>query len=124
MYNANDVLQAVKCASLLAVEQQKPLQLQFGTVETVSPLSVRIDQKMFLGAAQLIVTRAVTNYTAFVTVDDETELPDSGIPHKHPYKGLKTVTVHNGLTIGETVVLMRMQGGQQYLILDRVVMNT
>lgn len=39
--------------------------------------------------------------------------------HAHGYKGRKTFTVHNGLKVGEKVLLIRLQGGQKYLVLDR-----
>ncbi|GMQ62357.1 DUF2577 domain-containing protein [Vallitalea maricola] len=32
-----------------------------------------------------------------------------------------TVTVNNALHIGDKVVLLRAQGGQQYIVLDKVV---
>lgn len=40
--------------------------------------------------------------------------------HAHGYKGRKTFTVHNGLKVGEKVLLIRLQGGQKYLVLDRI----
>lgn len=41
--------------------------------------------------------------------------------HVHGYVGRKTFLVHNALVAGEEVLLMRMQGGQNYLVIDRVV---
>lgn len=40
--------------------------------------------------------------------------------HRHAYVGRKTFTVHNGLVAGEKVLLLRVQGGQQFIVLDRV----
>ena len=40
--------------------------------------------------------------------------------HKHDIKGRKRITIHNGLTLGERVVLLRKAGGQDYIVLDRV----
>ncbi len=45
---------------------------------------------------------------------------DINISHTHKYNGLKTYTVHNCLVVGDEVVLLRMQGGQKYIVLDRV----
>ena len=42
------------------------------------------------------------------------------LTHKHKYKGKKKFTVHNGLKVGESVVLLRMQKGQKFLVLDRL----
>ena len=43
------------------------------------------------------------------------------LSHSHSYSGRKTFTVHNGLKVGDEVVLMKQKGGQKYLVLDRVV---
>lgn len=40
--------------------------------------------------------------------------------HKHDIIGRKKIVVHNGLTVGETVLLLREQGGQNYIVLDRL----
>ena len=42
------------------------------------------------------------------------------LSHKHAYSGRKIFRVHNGLKKGETVVLLRIQGGQRYIVIDRV----
>ena len=39
--------------------------------------------------------------------------------HKHEYKGRKKITLHYGLKVGEDVVLLKVQGGQTYIVLDR-----
>lgn len=40
--------------------------------------------------------------------------------HRHKYKGKKKIMIHHGLKIGEQVMLLRVQGGQNYIIIDRV----
>lgn len=40
--------------------------------------------------------------------------------HAHEYTGTKKVLLHYGLKQGESVLLVRMQGGQKYLVLDRI----
>ena len=49
----------------------------------------------------------------------ETEL--KSLRHAHPIEGRKSMTVHNALQAGEYVLLIRMNGGQQYVVIDRVV---
>lgn len=39
--------------------------------------------------------------------------------HSHRYRGRKTVTLHWGLRVGEQVILLRCDGGQKYVVLDR-----
>lgn len=45
---------------------------------------------------------------------------DFDTTHKHDIKGRKKITVHNGLTVGEKVLLCRIQGGQKYVVIDRI----
>ena len=40
--------------------------------------------------------------------------------HKHGYKGKKKIMLHYGLKQGESVLLIKMQGGQKYIVLDRI----
>ena len=39
--------------------------------------------------------------------------------HKHRYQGRKKWRVHNALKVGEKVILLRCDGGQKYIVLDR-----
>lgn len=42
------------------------------------------------------------------------------LSHLHNIAGRKRMRVYNGLHKGEKVVLLRMRGGQKYLVLDRI----
>lgn len=42
------------------------------------------------------------------------------ITHNHNYKGKKTFLVHNRLAVGDEVILLRQQGGQKYIVIDRI----
>ena len=52
--------------------------------------------------------------TEYQTVEEASE------KHSHKYKGRKKIMLHHGLKVGEQVVLLRVQGGQNYIIIDRV----
>lgn len=88
-----------------AVEESKPVQIVYGNVISVSPLKISVDQKLILESEDLILTQNVLDYSVDMTVD--------GIRKKY--------TIHNAIRIGESVVLLSEQGGQKYLVLDRVV---
>lgn len=45
---------------------------------------------------------------------------DFDTTHKHDIKGRKKITLHYGLKVGESVMLVRLQGGQRYVVIDRV----
>jgi len=101
------MLGAIKRASTDAVNAAKPFALTYGVVTGVGPLTIRIDQKLELGPAQLLLTNAVREFGVNVTAEDA-------------YTERKKVMVHLGLAVGEKVLLFRCQGGQQYIVLDRV----
>lgn len=123
-----DVVEAAKIAAVKAVEASKPSGVYFGTVTSVSPLKINVEQKMTLESAQLILARNVTDHTVQMTIGNTqtyywTGTEENPIPvdvgHKHAI-GKGAVTVHNGLVNGDKVILLRVQGGQKYVVLDRV----
>jgi hypothetical protein len=72
------------------------------------------------------LTKAVTDHYVDMTVSHVTENRAGGSlaaafeSHNHDYKGRKKFLVHNGLKVGEEVILLRAQGGQRFIVLDRV----
>ncbi len=116
----------VKKAAVDAVEASKPFALNYGEVTSVSPLKVLVDQKFELIEAQLILTNHVRAHWVDMTVDHLTELRGGGSgdsayeSHDHQYLGRKQYLVHCGLILGEKVILLRTDGGQKFIILDRV----
>lgn len=50
----------------------------------------------------------------------ETSKIELELSHNHEYKGRKTFLVHNALTVGEKVLLIRAKGGQKFIIVDRL----
>ena len=126
MPDLDEFMKTVKRAALDAVKASKPAEICFGKVTSASPLKILVEQKLPLGKGQLILTRNVTDFTTEVTVDWTTEDKGGGSgyasyeTHKHPIKGRKKITVHNGLVVGDEVVLIRQQGGQKYIVVDRI----
>ena len=117
MLNSTDFYNSIKIAAMKAVEASQPCDFIFGKVTSVSPIKVSVEQKMTLGSAQLVLTRNVTDYSVQMTIDWTSEESDE---HKHGITGVKEVTIHNGLKIGDEVVLLKKKGGQKYLVIDRM----
>lgn len=107
MADVTELIREIKRAAVSAVEASKPCGVFFGTVKSASPLEITVEQKLTLSANQLILSRAVTDYETEITIDFDTA------PHKHK------IIVHNALKVGERVVLIRLSGGQSYLVADR-----
>ncbi|HEX2926161.1 MAG TPA: DUF2577 domain-containing protein [Ruminiclostridium sp.] len=112
------MVELIKIAALGAVNESKPASIVFGTVVNVTPLKINIEQRLTLNDAQLILTSSVKDYDVDMTMEHSTERTNE---HAHAYAGKKTFRVHNGLALGEQVIMIQMQGGQKYIVLDKVV---
>lgn len=156
----------IKQAAVEAVNASNPAAFYFGTVTSVSPLIINVEQKMNLSEEFLILSSAVKDHQVDMTFDFSTqtktldanhnhEAESSGgltinsrlepeqpgttiinevqdtsstsiseatidLSHNHAIQGRTTVTVHSGLKKGEKVILIRMQGGQKFVVLDRM----
>ncbi len=126
LLNGKDFLSVIKKAAIEAVESQKPTAFITGVVTSIEPLSIQLEQKFSLSSAQLILTSNVTDYEFDMTIEHTTENSSGGSgesafsSHSHEYKGKKTFTVHKALNVGEEIMLARVQGGQKFVVLDRV----
>lgn len=121
-----DLLEVIKLAATQAVNAGEPSGVAYGTVKAVNPLTIFIDQKTTLDSDFLVLTRNVTDYTVEMTVDHVTEEAAGGSgessfeSHSHAYKGIKTFTVHNALKVNDKVIMLKAQGGQEYIVLDKI----
>lgn len=128
-------MELVKKAAMDAVNAAGPAGLYFGEVISADPLEIRLDQTLLLKGSQLVLSSLVQDITVNATMDHTTgsyththTITDtysgggsaSSDTHSHSYSGTKSFTLHFGLSAGEKVILLRMQGGQRYLVLDRV----
>ena len=104
MYSADDLIKLMKKAAVEAVNASKPANVVFGKVISTAPLKIKIDQKLILTSAQLVLCRNVTDYRLSVTIDGD----------------YKTMTVHNALQNGDEVIMMQVSGGQKYIVIDKI----
>ena len=105
MLDTNDLLVAIQKASIAAVENIKPVNIVFGKIDSTSPLSVNVENKLTLSNEQLIMRDIFKVYELKCEVDGKVGVAKLDLKLKP----------------GDDVILFRMQGGQKYLILDRVV---
>ena len=135
MHDFTDLVNMIKRASVEAVNASKPTSVVYGKVISTSPLKISVEQKLTLTSAQLVLTRNVTDHTVNVTMDWTSEnavhdhsYTDDGSnrttgsnTHNHQVEGTKSITIHNGLVVGDEVLMIQMQGGQRYIVMDRVI---
>ncbi len=138
-----DIVEIIKKAAHEVNEASKPMNIVLGTVMSISPLIVSIDQRIHLTEEFLILTKQVTDHYVDVVVNLNSEL--EGVPglghshtcpegststglsnaiaqtkHRHKIKGTKKILMKYGLKVGDDVLLVRVQGGQKYVILDTI----
>ncbi len=129
MPDANELVDTLKRAAVEAVEAGKPVNVYFGEVVSASPLKINVEQKMILGEKQLILSRNVTDFKTKITAGNiknyyYTGDVNSGTApvspsHVHAV-GTIEVTIHNGLAVGDEVILIRQQEGQRFIVVDRI----
>ncbi len=122
--DASGLVEKIKRAAIEAQEASKPVTICFGEVVCEAPLRIKVEQKLILGERQLILTGNVMDYVTTVSTDWETEAQDGGVDgaaalHTHRITGKRQITVHNGLHVGESVIMIRQQEGQRFVVLDR-----
>lgn len=83
----NNLVELIKKAALDAFENKKPTEIKYGVVENISPVNIRINQKILLTKNHLIETETFRN---------------------------------KEIHIGDKVILIRVQGGQKFVVLDRM----
>ena len=81
-----DFVSMIKQIAAGVYDVKMPAEICFGTVQSLSPFKIRIDQKKILDKEYFIVRYGVTVQS---------------------------------FEVGDTLILLRVQGGQQYLIYDR-----
>lgn len=127
MHDFHDLVKLIKKVAVEAVNASKPTAVVYGKVISTSPLKIQVEQRLTLERQHLVLTRNVRDYQVEMTVDHETEYKSGGsgdysfASHNHAYTGKKTFTIHNGLVVGDEVIMIQMQGGQKYIVMDRVI---
>ena len=132
--DTNELVRLVKRAAVEAVQADAPMAICYGNVTSTAPLKIQVDQKKILGEAQLILTDNVRDFNVVLstiegegksegphyTADESGGAGDAAFAsHRHRYQGRKKWRVHNALKMGEKVILLRCDGGQKYVVLDR-----
>ncbi len=95
------MLDVIKKASLGAVDAGQPVAVLFGTVVSVDPLEVSVDERFRLPEELLLVPEGMRRQ----------ELSLAG----------QTLVIREGLYAGDRLLLLRLQGGGQFVVLDRMV---
>lgn len=109
LYDMKNIMELITKAVRKTVQSMKPAEIVFGTVKSETPLQIFVDQKTILDQDFCHMSQAVQDYKT------EIEFEADGILQ------IRSVTIKNGLHIGDKVRMLRYNEGQDFLILDRVV---
>ncbi|AFQ45152.1 DUF2577 domain-containing protein [Desulfosporosinus meridiei] len=113
------LLDVIKTAGMDAVGASNPVTVMSGEVMTVNPLSVMVDQRFTLTADFLMVPESMTSFE--LDLEHTHQYTDDG-SSRNSAKALTTkIVIRGGLKAGDMVLLLRVQGGQKFVILDKVV---
>lgn len=116
------LIKLIKQAAIEAVEQSSPMGIAYGTVTKINPLEINVEQRMNVKGDMILLTSNVIDHEVKVEIDEKTEdALTSQYNHIHKYKGIKEQIHKKGLKKGEKVLLLRINGGQKYIVLDRLV---
>ncbi|SFC63630.1 DUF2577 domain-containing protein [Clostridium uliginosum] len=103
-----NMIDIIKQASVNAINAGDPLNIEFGTIID-DALTIRIDQKRILSKEFFIVPESLTRY--------EVDLTHS---HSETSSSLGKIVIREGLKNGDIVILLMIEKGSRFLILDKV----
>ncbi|BBH19864.1 hypothetical protein Back11_12090 [Paenibacillus baekrokdamisoli] len=95
------LVELMKKISVGAVDASSPVAVYFGIISAIHPLEVAVNQR-------------------FILPEDFLVVPENLSEFKLNIGGQETV-IRRGLEVGDKIVMLRIKGGEQYVILDRVV---
>ena len=99
MADFTGLIELIRKTVLETVEQSKPSGVYFGTVISVSPIKINIDQKYTLTEEFIVLGRYITEFSVDYKIDGE---------------------LWRGLRKGDELLLVREQGGQRFCVVDWV----
>jgi len=112
------LIESIKKISSDVKASEEPMNIVYGSVIKEAPIEILTGQKMILDEKRIVLTDCVRKVEKTVEVMWNTENNDS---HSHGISGVKKMTEDNRLKIGDKVVMLKMQGGQKYIVLSKVV---
>lgn len=145
-----DIIEIMKKAALEAINNSSPSSVLFGVVINTRPLEIQVEQKLVLTKEFLILTKNVIDYDVNVSLDCSTddkilnanhsheisgnisvsegsitntlaiEKANIDLTHNHSITGKKKITIHNALKQNDKVILLQQQGGQKFIVLDKI----
>lgn len=100
----------------MAINSTQPIDFCIGEVISTSPLLIKVSDNLVISEEFILLTRSVTNYIGTFTYIEGLINDDSAIKEGDTL----TVRYNNGLIANDTVVLVKVNKGQKFIVIDRV----
>lgn len=107
------MLEQIKKASMGAFNASNPLNVEFGTVIDNVNLTIRINQKRILSKEFFIVPQRLTRYVKNL-------IHTHTCPDGTTSQALFKLVIREGLLIGDSVILLKIENGDRYIIMDKI----
>lgn len=116
------LLKTMKRAGVQAVDANSPVNILFGKVIQEKPLKIEVSPTFVLEGEFLVLTERVTRYEVDLEHAHSYKDDGSSATTEKALTSLLTKTpIRVGLKNGDKVVLAKVQGGNKYVVLDKVV---
>lgn len=122
---SNNFVQMIKEIALSSIINTDPVNILLGKVIRKEPLQIQIDQKQILTDEFLILTNNVKDYETYanieITQDGEIQINNTEKTDLNTFKVNKVkLKLLNSLKVDDDVILLKQQGGQNYIVLDKI----
>lgn len=130
MYDAKDLLRVLKVSASEERRASDPCDILQGYVLSASPLKIQISDKLILDDDFLVLPEHLTDHEVEIEIETAkkwtTESTGGGAgeaafaSHSHDIKGKRKMKILNALKKDDIVLLLRQDGGQNFIVLDRI----
>ena len=116
-----NLVQLIKRIAIDAVNASKQCDYRVGIVISTDPLQIKLSNALILEEEFLHLTQSVSDYVTEFTVDQIETYLTTKTQSTSQWCDRQEITIHNSLQEGDQVLMMRKAGGQEYIVIDRVV---
>lgn len=107
------MIDRIKEAAMGAYNASNPLNIEFGTVLDNVNLTIKINQKRILTKEFFVVPQRLTRYVKDLR---HTHTCPDGTTSVALFK----LVIREGLIVGDTVILLKIENGSRYIVLDKI----
>ncbi len=112
-----EIVEIIQDIAIKTIAGRKPLEVRIGYVKSDKPLIIELMGKFCISESSLILSDNVKDKYVDVEIDFTTEMASS---HRHSVSGIKTVCIKNSLKVGDRVLMLRTQGGEKHIVVNKI----